>query len=138
MTVAPAVRLLVVSADCLFDEYTAAAVRRSPAMRVWSVSTLSAARETVDDGGVDCVVLDTELSPNRIGIFHRSLRRERPTLPVILAAGRPVTELSSALSYHAFVRKTGPEMGTAVADAARVLTDADVADDHDTTPATVE
>ncbi|MFD1642422.1 hypothetical protein [Halohasta litorea] len=138
MTVAPAVRLLVVTDDCLFEEYTAAAVRRSPAMGVRSVSRLSAARETVADGGVGCVVLDWEFSPARIGIFHRSLRRERPRLPVILAAGRPPTELSAVGSYHAFVRKTGPEMGTSVTDAARVLTTADVADDHDTTPATVE
>jgi DNA-binding NtrC family response regulator len=136
MTVAPAVRLLVVTDDSLFDEYTAAAVRRSPAMRVRSVSTLSAARESLTEGAVDCVVLDTDLSPERIRIFHRSIRREQPGLPVILAAGRPRAELPAALSYHAFVRKDGPEMGTGVANAARVLTAATVTDDA--TPAAVE
>ena len=138
MTVTPAVRLLVVTDDSLFDEYTAAAVRRSPAMGVRSVSTLSAARETLIDNPVDCVVLDTDLSPKRIRIFHESLRREQPRLPVILAADRPRTELPAALSYHAFVRKDGPEMGTGVRNAARVLTAVSVADDHGTAPATAE
>ncbi len=122
MTVAPAVRLLVVTDDCLFDEYTAAAVRRSPAMHVLSVSALSAARESITEGAVDCVVLDIELSPERIQIFHRLIRREHPGLPVILAAGRPRAELPASISCHAFVRKNGPEMGTGVANAAGVLT----------------
>ena len=129
MTVTPAVRLLVVTDDSLFDEYTAAAVRRSPSMRVQSVSMLSAAREGIADGAVDCVVLDIEMSPERIRIFHRSIRREQPRLPVILAASRPRPELPAALSYHAFVRKDGPEMGTGVANAAQVLTAAGMADD---------
>lgn len=129
MTVTPAVRLLVVTDDSLFDEYTTAAVRRSPSMRVRSVSTLSAARESITEGAVDCVVLDIELSPERIRIFHRSIRREQPRLPVILAASRPPTELPAALSYHAFVRKEGPEMGTGVTNAAQVLTAAGMADD---------
>ncbi|WP_253738910.1 hypothetical protein [Halohasta salina] len=136
MTVAPAVRLLVVTDDSLFDEYTAAAVRRSSAMDVRSVSTLAAARESIMEGGIDCVVLDTELSPDRVEIFHQSLRREHPTLPVILAAGRPSAELPAALSYHAFVEKEGPEMGAGVANAARVLTAAGVVDD--TASATIE
>ncbi|MFO7833123.1 MAG: hypothetical protein R6V31_03485 [Halohasta sp.] len=136
MTVTPAVRLLVVTDDSLFDEYTAAAVRRSPAMRVRSVSTLSAARERLADGTVDCVVLDTELSPDCIEAFHQSVRHERPTLPVILAAGRPRAELPATLSYHAFVKKAGPEMGTGVANAARVLTTTSRVDD--TPPATAE
>ena len=136
MTVAPAVRLLVVTDDSLFDEYTAAAVRRSPAMRVRSVSTLSAAREKVDEGAVDCVVLDSDLSPERIRIFHRSIRREQPGLPVILASRRPPAELPASVSYHAFVRKDGPEMGSSVANASRVLTATGIADD--TAPAAVE
>jgi len=136
MTVAPTVRLLVVTDDSLFEEYTAAAVRRSAGMGVRSVSTLSAARESITEGAVDCVVLDTEL-PEEVQSFHQSLRREYPRLPVILAAGRPPSDLSAALSYHAFVRKTGPEMGTSLADAARVLTGARTAD-RDTTRATAE
>lgn len=136
MTVAPAVRLLVVTDDSLFDEYTAAAVRRSPAVDLRSVSALSAARESITEGAVDCVALDIELSPERIRIFHRSLRRERPGLPVILAAGRPRAELPASISYHAFVRKDGPAMGTGVVNAARVLTATSRADD--TAPAAVE
>ena len=136
MTVAPAVRLLVVTDDSLLDEYTAAAVRRSPAVRVRSVSALSTAREAIIDGAVDCVVLDSDLSPERIRIFHRSIRRERPRLPVILASGRPRDDLPAAISYHAFVRKNGPEMGTAVVNAARVLAAGAVADD--TAPAAIE
>ena len=138
MTVSPAVRLLVVTDDSLFDEYTAAAVRRSPSMRHsgdWSSDVCSS---DLIDNPVDCVVLDTDLSPKRIRIFHESLRREQPRLPVILAADRPRTELPAALSYHAFVRKDGPEMGTGVRNAARVLTAVSVADDHGTAPATAE
>ena len=129
MTVTASVRLLVVTDDSLFDEYTAAAVRRSPAMGVRSVSTLSAARESLADGAVDCIVLDTDFSPKRIQLFHQSLRRERPQLPVILSAGRPRAGLPAGLSYHAFVRKDGSEMGTGVANAARVLTATSMADD---------
>jgi len=136
MTVAPAVRLLVVTDDSLFEEYTAAAVRRSPAVRVQSVAALSMARDSIIDGAVDCIVLDVDLSPERIRIFHRSIQRERPRLPVILAAGRPRAELPAATSYHAFVRKEGPEMGTAVVSAARVLAAGTVADD--TASATAE
>jgi len=138
MTVAPAVRLLVVTDDSLFEEYTAAAVRRSSGMRIRAVSSLSAAREALAEGAVDCVVLDTETSPERIRTFHRSLRREQPRLPVILAAGRPRADPAAALSYHAFVRKDGPEMGTGVVNATRVLTAGGVADDHDTAPAAAE
>lgn len=127
MTVTPAVRLLVVTDDSLFEEYTAAAVRRSPSIRLRSASTVASARQAIAEGVVDCLVLDIE-SSERIEHFHRAVRHERPRLPVIIAASQPRVDRPAVGSYHAFVRKDGPEMGVSVTNAARVLTAGRLAD----------
>lgn len=138
MTVTPAVRLLVVTDDSLFGDYTAAAVDRYPDMSVVSVSTLSAARSHIADKSVDCIVLDTELSHAGTQQLRQLLRSERPRLPVVLAAERSRAELEDTVSYHAFVRKHGPAMGTSLVEVVRVLSTASPVGDHDTTPATAD
>jgi len=138
MTVTPAVRLLVVTDDSLFSDYTTAAVDRYPDMTVSCVSTLSRARSQITDTAVDCVVLDTDLSHHGTRGLHRAIRTERPTLPVVLASDRPRSQHSDLVSHHAFVHKTGPAMGTSLADVVRVLTTASPFGGHDTASATAE
>jgi len=138
MTVTPAVRLLVVTADSLFGDYTTAAVDRYPDMTVDCVATLSRARSQITDNAVDCVVLDTDLSHHGTRGLHRVIRAERPALPVVLASDRPRSQLPDSVSYHAFVHKEGPAMGASLADVVRVLTTASPIGGHDTASATAE
>lgn len=137
MTVAPMVRLLVVTDDSLFSDYTAAVVDRYPSMDLTCVSRLSAAQSRVTDGVVDCVVLDTDLPHHGTRGLHRAIRAEQPALPLVVASSQPRSAFSSALSYHAFVRKEGPAMGASLVDAVRVLTAANLTD-HGTASATAE
>jgi len=137
MTVTAVIRLLVVTDDSLFSDYTLAAVDRYPDMSVACVSTLSAARSKLATGSADCVVLDTDLSEHGIQELHRSVSAERPQLPVVLAADCARSALSMSQSYHAFVRKQGPAMGTSLADVVRVLA-ADTPTGHGPAPAAAE
>ena len=134
MTVTPAVRLLVVTDDSLFTDYTTAAVDRYPDLSVDCVSTLSAARSRLADRAVDCVCLDFDHSDSNIRRLHRLLRAKRPALPVVIASDRARSALSEPHSHHAFVRKQGPAMGSSLAAVVRVLAAGRLAD-HDRPPA---
>lgn len=138
MTVVPAVRLLVVTDDSLFSDYTLAAVDRCSDISVDCVSTLSDGRSYLATQSVDCVVLDDELPDDHSRTFHRTLRRERPQLPVVLAADRPRASLPESVSCHAFVRKEGPSMGTSLMNVVRILATAPRIDDHDRPPAAAD
>jgi len=137
MTVTAAVRLLVVTDDSLFSDYTLAAVDRYPDLSVECVSTLSAAHSRLADRAVDCVVLDLDLENERVRKFHRSLRAGWPQLPVVIISDRSHSALSGLPTYHAFVRKQGPAMGYLLADMVRVLT-AGRLTGHDRPPAAAE
>ena len=121
MTVTPAVRLLVVTDDSLFSDYTTAAVDQYPDLSVDCVSTLSAARSRLAGRAVDCVCLDLDCSDSGIRGLHRLLRANRPRLPVVVASDRARSALSEPHSHHAFVRKQGPAMGSSLAAVVRVL-----------------
>ena len=137
MTVPASIRLLVVTADSFFSDYILAATDQESDISVSCVSTLSAARSQLTSRTVDCLVIDWELAPQRVEIFHRSVRRERSGLPVVLAGDRPQSALPASVCYHAFVRKGAPSMGASVGTAVRVLTTPTVFD-RDTAPATAE
>lgn len=134
MTAPAPIRLLVITADSLFSDYTQAAVDQCRDISVDCVSTLSAGRSSLATRPVDCVVLDDDLSAGHSRTFHRMLRTERPQFPFILAADRPQTSLPRSLSYHAFVRKAGPSMGTSLTNMVRILATAPRVDDPDTAP----
>jgi DNA-binding NarL/FixJ family response regulator len=138
MTVAPAVRLLLVTDDSLFRNYTAAAVDRHPDISLTYTSRLSTVQSRITDHSVDCIVLDTDLSPYGTKQFTQLLRSEWPQLPVVLAASRPRNTLPESVSSHAFVQKGGPTTGASLVNAARILTTASPVGDHDTAPATVD
>jgi DNA-binding NtrC family response regulator len=138
MTVAPAVRLLLVTDDSLFGTRTTAAVDRYPDMSVFCTSRLSTVKSRITDQPVDCVVLDTDLSLYGTRQMHQSLRSEWPQLPVVLAASRPRSSLPASVSSHAFVQKRGPAVGRQLVDVVRILTTANPVGDHDTAPATVD
>jgi len=135
MTVAPAVRLLVVTDDSLFSDYTTAAVDRYPDLSVDCVSTLAAARSRLAAGTVDCVCLDLDLADECVRGFNRLLRANRPRLPVVIASDLPRATLADLHTYHAFVRKQGPAMGSSLAAVVRVLAGGRHTD-HDRPPAT--
>jgi len=121
MTVTPAVRLLVITDDSLFSDYTLAAVDRYPDLSAESVETLSAARSRLAAGTVDCVCLDLDLADECVRGFNRLLRANRPRLPVVVASDRPRSARSEPHTSHAFVRKQGPAMGFSLAAVVRVL-----------------
>lgn len=137
MTATAAVRLLVVTDDSLFSDYTLAAVDRYPDLSVECVSTLSAAHTQLVGRTVDCVVLDLDLPDDSVRKFHRSLCAERPQLPVVIVSDQSRSALSELPTCHAFVRKQGPAMGSSLADVVRVLT-AGRLTSHDRPPAAAE
>ena len=132
MGVPPATRLLVLSDDERFQTEVTATINHCSDLTQTIADTPSAARTHLAGHPVDGVIVDVETDGLDAGAFHAELQRSWPTVSLIIASPNSRATLRPSLSFHAFVCKRGPLLGTSLPELLRIVTARRRTDDRST------